>query len=133
MSEQQEQQTVLIVDDEAEAVDMLSAILEVEGYKTLSASDGEEGVAKASAELPDVVVLDVQMPRIDGFEAFRRLLQDEKTRSIPVIMLTGQAQRTGMKFSAREMGEFIGREPAAYVEKPVQPDELLKTIQKVLA
>ena len=132
MSAEQAQKTVLIVDDEAEAVDLLAAIIEAEGYTAIAATDGDEGVEKAKAERPDVIVLDVQMPRVDGFEAFYRLQQDDGTADIPVIMLTGVAQRTGLKFSARDMGQFIGREPAAYIEKPVQSDELLSTIRRVL-
>ena len=132
MSDATEKKTVLVVDDEAETVDLLTILLEDKGYHAIAASDGDEGVAKAKAESPDLIVLDVQMPHVDGFQAFQQLQQDEQTRGIPVIMLTGVRERVGIGFSAEAMGEFMGSEPTAYIEKPVEPDSLLRAIAEVL-
>lgn len=132
MSDATEKKTVLVVDDEAESVGLLTILLEDKGYHAISASDGDEGVAKAKAESPDLIVLDVQMPHVDGFQAFQQLQQDEQTRGIPVIMLTGVRARVGIGFSSEAMGEFMGSEPAAYIEKPVEPDSLLRAIAKAL-
>lgn len=133
MNDEQKQQTVLVVDDEPDAVQMLRTIVEAEGCRVISASDGDECVPMAKEQLPDLIILDVMMKRVNGFEAFYRLQQDEQTRGIPVVMLTGVSEHTGIKFSAESMGEFMGRGPAGYIEKPVQPELLLKTIRDLLA
>jgi CheY-like chemotaxis protein len=124
---------VLVVDDEPDAVEFVRAVLEEAGYEVISAADGEAGLATARAESPDLVILDVQMPGKDGFTVFAEMAKDEALGSTPVIMLTGVGQRVGINFSAEAMGEFYGTEPAAYVEKPVDPAALQDAVQKVLS
>lgn len=124
---------VLIVDDEQDAVDIVEAMLsEIEGITTISAGDGAAGLQKARNEAPDMIILDVQMPVLDGFQVFADLGRDESTKEIPVAMLTGVAEKTGLRFSSDQMKEYFGREPMAYIEKPVDPGTLQKIVSKAL-
>ncbi|MBM4042648.1 MAG: response regulator [Planctomycetes bacterium] len=124
--------TVLIADDEADMREFVRAALEDDGYAILEAPDGEAALAAARAKKPDLVILDVQMPKKTGFAAFDELRRDDATKAIPVIMLTGVRQKTGIGFSAKEMGDYYESEPEAYVEKPVDPDLLRDTVAKLL-
>ena len=90
--------------------------------------DGEE----ALQHHPQVIILDVQMPKRNGFEVFAELKGDQNLASVPVIMLTGITERTGFKFSEKEMGQFMGSEPEAYVDKPIEPVVLRQTIKRLL-
>lgn len=123
---------VLIVDDEPDSIDFVEAVLASDTIEVISAPDGVAGLAKARAEKPDLVILDVQMPNKDGFEVFAELRQDEKTAGIPVVMLTGVGARTGLHFSKKDMGDFLGSEPDAYVEKPIEPEKLEQTVASLL-
>lgn len=123
---------ILLVDDEPDAIAYVSEILEDEGREIISASDGLAGLERAKAEKPDLIILDVQMPKMDGFTVFAELKADETTKEIPVIMLTGVSEKTGIAFSKEDMGDFIGTEPSDYVEKPIEPEALLKAVGKVL-
>lgn len=124
---------ILVVDDEPDAVEFVTEILsDLEGVSVISAADGVEGLEKTKTEGPDLIILDVQMPRKDGFSMFSDLKQEKTTRDIPVIMLTGVTARMGLKFSAEDMGEFIGTEPEAYIEKPIDPAALLQAVEKIL-
>jgi len=127
-----EGKTVLVVDDNEDARDTVVLILEASGCQCVTAVDGEDGLAKVRSEKPDLVILDVQMPKKDGFQVFSELRADEATRSIPVIILTGVGERTGIGFSSREMGDYLGSEPEAYVEKPIEPGHLADTVRKIL-
>ena len=73
------------------------------------------------------------MPEKDGFEVFAELRKDTATKDIPVVMLTGVGAKVGIPFSARDMGKFLGAEPNAYIEKPIEPSELQDTVAKLLA
>ena len=123
---------VLVVDDEPDAVEFVTAVMEEDGYEVVSASNVTEGFEKAVSERPDLIVLDVQMPGRDGFHMFAQLRSDATLKDVPVIMLTGIGDRTGMKFSAESMGDYFGQEPEAYVEKPVEPEILQRTARKIL-
>ena len=124
---------VLIVDDEADVHEFVKAVLEETGVAFISAEDGEEAVTRAREDAPDLIILDVQMPKRDGFWAFKQLQSDESTASIPVVMLTGVGDRTGIRFDSNDMGQFLGKEPAAFVEKPVDPEKLHEVVNKLLA
>jgi DNA-binding NtrC family response regulator len=113
--------TVLVVDDEPFQVDLLEQELGAAGYHTVSASSGEEGVALAAQVQPDLVLLDVTMPGIDGYEACRRLKASEATRGIPVIVLTAIAE-THAKLRAFREGAVD------YVTKPFETEELLARV-----
>jgi len=124
---------VLVVDDESDARAFVRAIMEPDGWQVTEAFDGVDGLKQAKALKPDLMVLDVQMPRKGGFELFSDLIQDPAMQNIKVIMLTGVAERTGLRFSGKEMGDFLGKEPDAYVEKPIDPEVFKRAVQKVAA
>ena len=128
-----DEKKVLIVDDEPDAIAIAETMLsEVKGVTTLSETSGEGGLAKAKETKPDLVILDIQMPGKTGFEVFAELQKDESTKGIPVIMLTGVQEKTGIGFSAKEMKNFLGKEPNAYIEKPVDAEKLQKTVSSLL-
>jgi DNA-binding NtrC family response regulator len=110
--------TILIVDDEPLNVDLLEQELDAAGYRTISATSGEQAIAAAAREQPDLILLDVMMNGIDGYETCRRLKANETTRAIPVIFLTALAY-TLDKVRAFASGAVD------YVTKPFQPEELL--------
>ena len=123
--------TALVVDDEAVARDFLRAILESMDWKVIEAADGASALELAAEQKPGLVLLDVQMPGQSGFSVFASLRQNSATAGIPVIMVTGVAEKTGIKFDGKQMGEFMGKEPEAYLEKPVDPEVLKSTVASV--
>ena len=123
---------VLVVDDEADAREFVRAILEPEGWEVSEAADGVAGLAAAKTQKPDLIVLDVQMPKQDGFVTFGELIKEPKTADIKVLMLTGVGEKMGIKFSAGSMGEYLGKEPDAYVEKPIDPETFKRVVKKVM-
>lgn len=122
---------VLLADDEADVHAFVMAALEADGHQVVAVSDGEAALAAIRAEPPDVVILDVQMPKKDGFMVFGELRADDATKSIPVIMLTGVSARTGIKFDADTMADYMGSEPEAYIEKPIDPATLRATVARL--
>lgn len=118
-------ENILIVEDEKDIVKMLEYNLKKEGFKTLSARNGEDALALANRECPDLVILDLMLPGIDGLEVCKNLKVDTKTVSIPVIMLTAKSQ---------ESDKIVGLELGAddYVTKPFSPRELIARIKAVL-
>jgi len=124
---------VLIADDEADVRAFVQVALDGEGYTILEAANGEAAVAVTKAERPDLVILDVQMPGKSGFDVFDDLRRDDATKSIPVIMLTGIKERTGIGFTAKEMGQYYESEPEAFLDKPVDADTLRDTVARLLA
>ena len=124
---------VLIVDDEPDAVAITESIFSgIEDITVISAGNAESGLAKAKEVNPDLIILDVQMPDKDGFYVFTELAKDEATSGIPVIMVTGVEEKTGIGFSSNEMQDFLGKKPAAYIEKPVDPETLQQTALRLL-
>ena len=117
---------ILIVDDRPEVVELVRVILEGEDYEIVDASNGKEALKKARLEKPDLVLLDVVMPKMDGFEVCRKLKKDPQTKEIPIIMLTAKAQ---------EVNQEKGREVGArdYLTKPFSPSALLTKIEEILA
>jgi len=117
---------ILIVDDEREFVDMLALRLEKSGgYEVVRGYDGEEGLKLAEEQMPDLVVLDIMMPKMDGNELIRRLKKNEKTQNIPIIVLTAStAPSTVDKFLALGAIDFI--------MKPFEPPELMDKIKQAL-
>ena len=93
---------------------------------------GNTSCVAVESKADDLIVLDVQMPKLNGFEVFSKLRADEKLSGVPVIMLTGIAERTGFKFDQKDMGEYMGTQPEAYVDKPIEPIVLKQTINRLL-
>lgn len=116
---------ILIVEDEKDIVKMLDYNLKKEGFRTLSAYDGEDAIDLAHRERPDLILLDLMLPGIDGLEVCKSLKKEEKTSAIPIIMLTAKRQ---------EADKIVGLELGAddYVTKPFSPKELIARIRAVL-
>jgi len=123
---------VLVVDDEADAREFVQSVLEEVGCETIEAVDGEEGLAMARRERPDLIILDVQMPKKDGYAVFSALRKDQATRDIPVVMLTAVTERTGVDIDTQQMGEYLGSEPEAYIDKPIDPAGLGDVVKRLL-
>ena len=122
---------VLVVDDEKDARAFVASVLG-DDYDVSEASSADEGIAAARADTPDLMILDVQMPGKDGFVMFDELGHDETLKGVPVVMLTGIAEKTGMKFSGEDMGQYIGSEPEAYIDKPIEPIVLKQAVKRLL-
>lgn len=116
---------ILIVDDEPDLIDMLKDRLEAEGYTVIAASDGVEGLEKAKTEKPDLILLDIMMPKMDGYQVCRFLKFDEAFKHIPIILLTARAQPQDKKW-----GLAVGADD--YVSKPFDQADLLKKIKERL-
>jgi phosphate regulon transcriptional regulator PhoB len=118
-------ETILIVEDEKDIVKMLDYNLKNEGYKVIVADDGEDALDAAKTKHPDLILLDLMLPGLDGLEVCKELKNERKTKSIPVIMLTAKAQ---------ESDKVVGLELGAddYVTKPFSPRELTARIKAVL-
>lgn len=119
-------QTVLVVDDDPNIVRIVEINLTQEGYAVHSASNGEEALECIARERPDLVVMDVTMPRMDGFEALKRLKADPATAGIPVVMLTARSQD-------EDVFEGYGSGAQWYLGKPFEPEELRWVVRHVLS
>ncbi len=137
---------ILIVDDEEDVITFLSAILEENGYTSISARDGVEGLDLLRKENPDLVLLDLMMPKKSGITMFRELRNDWKLSNTPVVVVTGVSEVTGVDFRnfiykqpLRDEKKFVETTgltkytvPDGYVEKPIDPDELIRAVKKAL-
>lgn len=118
--------TVLIIEDEKLIIVSTQMVLEAAGFRVESAVNGEEGIAKARSVAPDLILLDIMMPGIDGWETLTRLKRDAATSNIPVVIFTAREHARGHQKSA-EMGA------ADYFRKPFEPDELIELVEKHVA
>lgn len=116
---------ILVVDDEIESVGLIKMQLEANDYETITAYDGQEGLEKAKKEKPDLIILDLMLPKTDGYKVCRMLKFDDKYKKIPIILFTARAQE-----SDKKMGEEVGAD--AYIIKPFEPQVLLDKIKELL-
>ena len=116
---------ILIVDDEKDIVRMLNYNLKKEGYRTVEAYDGEVALDLAAREHPDLIILDLMLPGVDGLEVCKLLKKESKTSAIPIIMLTAKTQETD-----KVVGLELGADD--YVSKPFSPKELIARVKAVL-
>jgi len=116
---------ILVVDDSPTELHQLAEILERHGHQVVSAGTGREGVAKAAAELPDLVLMDVVMPEVNGFQATRQIVRGDKTSHIPVVIVSAKDQETD-----RVWGERQGAR--GYLTKPVKESDLMATVSQAL-
>ncbi len=137
---------ILIVDDEPDIVTFLSAVLEENGYASISAKDGAEGLEVLRKEKPVLVLLDLMMPKKSGITMFQELRKDPDLSHIPVVVVTGVSEVTGVDFrnfmykqplrDEEKFAETTGLSkytiPDGYVEKPIDPDELIKAVKVAL-
>jgi len=116
---------VLVVDDEEYIQHILNFSFGAEGYDVVTAADGEEGIKKAKSEKPDIIVLDIMMPKMDGYEACKRLKTDPSTKGIPVILLTAKGREVD-----RKLGSQAGADD--YVVKPFSPGRLIERVEGMM-
>ena len=116
---------ILVVDDEIYIVHILDFSLGMEGYEVLTALDGEQALDKARVEKPDLIVLDIMMTKLDGYETCKRLKADEATKQIPVILLSAKGRNVDQK-----VGFEVGADD--YITKPFSPRKLVERINAVL-
>jgi two-component system cell cycle response regulator DivK len=116
---------VLLVDDYPDAREMYSEYLEFSGFDVVEAGNGMEALQRAVDTAPDIILMDLSLPVMDGWEATRRLKADQRTKAIPVVALTGHAL-AGISEGARQAG------CDAFVTKPCLPEDLVREIRKIL-
>jgi DNA-binding response OmpR family regulator len=117
--------TVLVVDDDPVILQLLQVNFEMEGFRVLTAGDGEEGLARIRDDHPDVVVCDVMMPKINGLEVLERMKADPDTKDIPIVMLSAKAQSSEI-----QQGRDLGADD--YITKPFDPIELTDRVSALL-
>ena len=120
-----ERKKVLIIDDESSYRGMARLILEEKGYAVLEADDGNKGIERAGKERPNLILLDINMPQIDGLETLKILKAGEKTKNIPVVMCTIQ-DKVG------DIDKSFAAGAAGYVIKPYEPEKILEKIKGIL-
>jgi CheY-like chemotaxis protein len=122
-----EKPMILVVDDEPASIFLFTGILEKEGYRVVSASTGEEALNRVKTEPPDLILSDLLMPRLHGFNLLQALKYNEEYKHIPVIIATAVYKGPLHRMEVKRLGadEFL--------EKPVDPDILVETVKKVLA
>ena len=116
---------ILIVEDEAQLVDLLKMRLEANDYEVIAAYDGQKGLDKARKEKPDLIILDLILPRMDGYKVCGLLKRDTRYAGVPIIMFTARAQEEHL-----EQGKEVGAD--AYIAKPFEPQVLLEKIKELL-
>jgi DNA-binding response OmpR family regulator len=117
---------VIYFEDESEMVELVQIILGREGYQVEGVREGQAGLKAVKEKMPDIILLDLMMPDMDGWEIFRQIKNEERTRHIPVIVITAKAQT---------VDKVLGLEIAKvddYISKPFRPQELLERVDKVL-
>ncbi|MHC4675419.1 MAG: response regulator [Planctomycetota bacterium] len=143
---------ILVVDDDRNAVKYLSVLLSEHGYDPVPAYDGSEGLQKVEQAKPDLIVLDVMMPKKSGFVLFKQLKDDERYKDIPILMLTGvsgileeleshkdetfekpyDSLREALKKKIHEMRDEGLIKPEMFVDKPVDPDSFIAKVQQLI-
>ena len=126
------QKKILVVDDDPDILDAVTMILESRDYQVVTARDGVEGLANLKAEMPDLMILDMLMPKMDGFGVLKEL-QDprwSKYRNIPVLILTSVREEASHRRYELETGLELGIDD--YIEKPMPPDVLLERVEKLI-
>jgi len=120
-----EKKKILVVDDEVDLVKTIQFSLELEGYKVLVSYNGEDALAQARKENPDLILLDIMLPKLDGYKVCRLLKFDEQYKHIPILMMTAKTQ---------EKDKLMGKETGAneYITKPFDMEELMEKIKEYL-
>jgi DNA-binding response OmpR family regulator len=116
---------ILLIDDEIDLIETVKFRLEANNYDVIVAYDGQDGLEKARTENPDLIILDLMLPKLDGYRVCRMLKFDEKYKKIPVILFSARAQE-----SDRKLGEEVGAD--AYITKPFEAQTLLSKISQLI-
>ena len=117
---------ILCIEDEPEMIDLIRLILGRRGFEVLGAAGGKEGLEKVRQDPPDLVLLDLMMPDMDGWEVYQQMKADEKTKNIPVIVVTAKAQSID-----KVLGLHIAKVDD-YISKPFSPQDLMNSVDKVI-
>jgi DNA-binding response OmpR family regulator len=125
--------TILVVDDDPDILDAVTLILESQGYHVVTAQNGLEGLAQIKAEEPDLMILDLLMPKMDGFALFKELQDPEwlKYKDMPILILSSVREEASRRRYELETGVELGM--ADYIEKPFSPDVLLKRVGEIIS
>lgn len=118
---------ILCIEDEPEMIDLIRLILSRKGFEVSGAAGGQEGIYKIRSEKPDLILLDLMMPFMDGWEVYQQMKADEATKNIPVIVVTAKAQSID-----KVLGLHIAKVDD-YIAKPFSPKELIDSVERVLA
>lgn len=118
---------IVYIEDEQEMIDLVSLILSRKGYDIIGANGGREGLDTVRQELPDLILLDLMMPDLDGWDVYQQLKAEENTKDIPVIVITAKAQSID-----KVLGLHIAKVDD-YISKPFSPQDLVKSIERVFA
>jgi len=116
---------ILVIDDDIQLVSLIQIRLEANGYEVITAYDGREALEKIRGQMPDLIILDLILPRLPGEEVCREVRKDEKTKGIPIIMLTGKTSDTD-----RVVGRVIGAD--YYIPKPFETSVFLEKVKKLI-
>ena len=116
---------ILITEDSPTILEILKSVLVEEGYEVIAATDGQQALELARAGKPDLIILDLLLPKVDGYKVCRMLKFDEKYKNIPIIMLTSRTNESDEK-----LGREVGAD--AYIRKPFQPEMIIDQIRKLL-
>ena len=116
---------IVLVEDEPDILKTLQVFLQSEGFQVLTAVDGIQGLNMAREEEPDLIILDIMIPKLDGYKVCAMLKLDEKYKRIPIVMFTARAQEAD-----KEIGKGVGAD--AYITKPFNPETLLTTIKELI-
>lgn len=135
MTDEKKQKKILVIDDEADTVTYLETLLQDNGYNTISANDGVQGMEKAKTENPDLIILDVSMPERSGMGFYHDIKKDNQMASIPIIFVTGV---TGYGGDDQAIKKFIAGlrkvpSPEGYFAKPIDRDEFIKKVNEILS
>jgi DNA-binding response OmpR family regulator len=124
---------ILVVDDDPDILDAVNLILESQGYHVVTAQNGLEGLAQIKAEEPDLMILDLLMPKMDGFALFKELQDPEwsKYKDMPILILSSVREEASRRRYELETGVELGM--ADYIEKPFSPDVLLKRVGEIIS
>ena len=125
---------VLVVDDEMDLRTFISTLLESNGYKAVVAENGEQGMAKVREKKPDMITLDVMMPKESGIKMYRDIKTNPEYRDIPVLIISGLARKTFLH-SQKVLDKFKNQEvpePNGYIEKPPEPEEVIAEVQRLI-
>lgn len=123
---------ILVIDDDPDILDALNMILDSQGYRVATARNGIEGLANLKAEKPDMVILDLMMPKMDGFAVYRQLQEPEwsEYKNTPIMILTSVREDASRRRYELETGKALGVDD--YLEKPFLPDALLARVENIL-
>ena len=120
-----DQRKILVIDDEEDIQKLLKMRLEQENFNVITASDGDVGVKTAEQEAPDLIILDIMMPKMDGYTCLKEIRSLPKTKNIPVLMLSGKEEE-----KVRDL--FAFQKISGYIEKPFELDDIVAKVKEIL-